>query len=142
MFGMQQQIEELLDPNRFIYLHHFLTEFQHKFETTYEDRIQQLKIIMSTLDVLLKNEDVNKELNDEIGSQQAFFPKSIILILRRLQERLDITPDELKYRAKKAESAIKDIGSSSILIKKVMSNYVQTEPLKEFDVSSKVINEK
>ncbi len=130
-----QEVDALMDPSRFIYVHHFLTEFQHKFEDTYASRMEELKVIRATLEVLQENKDPGKELNDEVIPP---FPKSAIRILRRLQDALGITGDEMKYRLKRTIEILDGPCDSDVLVKKVMSNYVQTEPLKEFEAASNV----
>jgi len=130
--------EELLDPNRFILVNHFIHQFEYKFETSYEIRLDEMRKIQNMLKAMISEDTIQQELNDELNRIYEDFPKSTMLILRKLQERLFISSDEIKYRIKCNQDIINSILDGTFGIKKTQNELIQTDPLKENDMTSKV----
>eukprot|EP01022_Parablepharisma_sp_SALTPOND_P005166 TRINITY_DN121853_c0_g1_i1.p1 TRINITY_DN121853_c0_g1~~TRINITY_DN121853_c0_g1_i1.p1 ORF type:complete len:622 (+),score=45.53 TRINITY_DN121853_c0_g1_i1:732-2597(+) len=133
------EVEQLFDPSRFIYIHHFLSEFQYKFEVTYDNRLEQLRNVQNILKIMISDENLPKELNDELSTTEAYFPKNTISVIRKLQERLAINIDEIKYRIKRNANVIASIMDGTYGIKQFISNYAQTDASKESSTGPKTV---
>ena len=133
------EVEDLLDPSRFIYLHHFLSEFSYKFEYTNEDRLEQLKNTKSILEIMIDPNNITNELNDELCNvSRPNFPKHILMVLRKLQEYLGISNDEIKSKMKRTTNIIASVMEGTTTFKKCVNEFCQTDPLKDSDSDSGV----
>jgi hypothetical protein len=102
----EQDIEELLNPQRFMYVYNFIHMFRHKLEETRDSRIEQLHISLDMLSALQNTRDVNPELNDEVATGDRLFPRGVVRVLRRLQEQLHIGADEFAYHKEQVTSRL------------------------------------
>ncbi len=140
------QIQELLNPQRFIYVHHFLSEFQHKFTDTAEARLGRLQYLLDTFLVLRDDADPNLDLNDEVKSNvwngSDKLPPSMILVLRKLQQSLQIGTAQIRSREKKVQEELESLRNGKDWKPTFADAQTLTEPLKELDFSSKLTNEK
>jgi len=134
----KMQIQDLMNPSRFVYMHHFLTEFKDKFEGSYESNIKRLRITQNMLHLMLKN-DMEKELNDELSTVDMYFPKYTITILRGFQEQLKISKEELLRKWRKVGERIGEVLDGVFVDKELINASIQTDKLKELEEIDKVI---
>eukprot|EP00826_Nyctotherus_ovalis_P054384 TRINITY_DN7116_c0_g2_i3.p1 TRINITY_DN7116_c0_g2~~TRINITY_DN7116_c0_g2_i3.p1 ORF type:complete len:291 (-),score=87.35 TRINITY_DN7116_c0_g2_i3:1951-2823(-) len=126
------QIEDLMDTSRFMHVHYFLTEFQYKLESSYEGHLSRLRITRNMLQLLIKEDNLMKELNEELSTKEMPFPKYIINILRKLQTQLDIRLSELRSVSTTLSSRIKKLLGGTFDAREVVHVKVQTNPLAAF----------
>ena len=132
------QIEDLMDPSRFVHMHYFLAEFKNHFEANYEANLNKLKITNNILQILMSNDNKAKELNDELSTTDLYFPKYTIVIMRKLEEQLGITEDEIKRKLKNVQKELKSLLNGSYKFNQLVHIQVQTNSLKELEKIHKV----
>jgi len=125
-------IQDLTDTSRFMHIHYFLTEFEYKFESTYDGHLNKLKLTRNMLQLLIKEDNLMKELNEELSTKEILFPKHVIGILRKLQTQLDIRTSELRGILGKINLRIKKVLSGAYDTREVVNAMVQTKPLPGF----------
>jgi len=121
------EIQDLVDPSRFLQMHYFLMEFQYKFDYSYDRVLTRLHLTNNILHILITEQNTSKELNDELSKQNAYFPKYLIEILRNFQKQLEVTDDEMRYRIRSNKEIIKNMRNGILVVKKVGDNYSQTD---------------
>ena len=123
----EMKIDELMDTSRFFHIHYFLSEFQDNFAFSYEGAMDRFETTRNILYQLIKENNLEKELNDDLSTAERRFPKYIITILRKLQEQLRIKPAELKSTLKKVTKRMKDMVDGSFHALKSINVEVQTK---------------
>lgn len=125
------EMQDLLDPSRFMQVHYFLSEFGYKFESSYERNLSRLHLTNNVLRILAAKSNASKELNDELSTPATYFPKYIIDILRNLQKQLKISDNEMLHRMKRNRETMENIRCGKLVVRKLEDSYSQTDLSKE-----------
>jgi len=133
------QIEQLLNPYRFIYVHYFLKRFDHKLS---KNRVHELESLISILQALKNKENHQDEVNDSIKGtffvEKFKLPPSLILVLRKLEEILEIDSRVITNRLKCVQDELKEL-NEGMKNKVIFKNEgINTDPLKELSYKIKI----
>jgi len=140
------QIEELLNPHRFIYVHYFLDKFKHKFDNSHDLKLRKLKSLSEILEVLQneneKTAEINNEISDNFLLNDIKLPPSLILTLRKLQQFLGIDTSQITHYLADTKNELNDLQNGVEKNVIFIDESSLTDPLKELDFGSKMTNEK
>jgi hypothetical protein len=137
-----QQIRELLNPRRFIYVHHFLTEFNSKLAGTPELRMQQIECLTEMFAALEHGSELKCDVDTEVESNlwmHGQLPPSVVLVIRKLQQFLEIDGTQVQYHEHKLAEELQAIKQGTLFTTTYADVLLQTDALKEFDINSKVV---
>lgn len=124
-------------------MHHFLNEFQYKFRENPEDQLARFNSLLSMFSALETEEIFTLDITEEIYSNfwvTGNLPPSLVLVLRKLQQFLKIEGYQVKMQESHIKDQIEKIKNSISLSKTFQEMLVQTDPLKEFDLNSRVFS--
>ena len=135
------QVEQLLNPHRFIYVHYFLKRFHYKFS---KNKTEELLSLSKILEALNMKENYQNEINDSIGDtyyQENYkLPPSLMQVLRKLEELLDVDAGQISIQLKSVKEELKqlDRGVEEELV--LQDECINTDPLKELNYKIKLMN--